>query len=216
MAILKFFLWLVDAITTLLISRRLLMRVRFYFHRLSWRILSKGFRSVGTGCYLRSPACVFNPQSIVLGDFVTAEAGLIIEAFVEYAGSRYTPRITIGNRVSFGYHCHVGCIDEVSIGNDVLIASRVFIADHAHGDTHSFDPLIAPAKRQLQSKGPVRIGSGVWIGEGVVILSGVTIGDFAIIGANSVVTRDVPECAVVAGAPARLIKYMEKRAVETL
>lgn len=187
-----------------------------FFSYLAWSIRSRGFAVVGEGTYLRSTASIHNPQCIALGQSVTAETGLIIEAFDEFAGARYTPRITIGDRVSFGYHCHVGCIDEVSIGNDVLIASRVFIADHAHGDTVSLDPAIAPAKRRLHSKGPVRIGSGVWIGEGVVILSGVTIGDHAIIGANSVVTRDVPECAVVAGAPAKLIKHMEKRTFGTL
>jgi acetyltransferase-like isoleucine patch superfamily enzyme len=187
-----------------------------FFAYMAWSIRMRGFAFVGEGTYLRSTASIHNPQHIRLGQSVSAETGLIIEAFDEFAGARYTPRITIGDRVSFGYHCHVGCIDEVSIGNDVLIASRVFIADHAHGDTASLEPSIPPAKRRLHSKGPVRIGSGVWIGEGVVILSGVTIGDHAIIGANSVVTRDVPECTVMAGAPAKLIKHMEKRTFGTL
>ena len=127
---------------------------------------SAWFSAVGEGTYLRSVASIHNPQCICLGQSVVAETGLIIEAFCEFAGERYAPRITIGDRVSFGYHCHVGCIDEVSIGNDVLIASRVFIADHAHGDTNSLDSAVPPAKRRLHSKGPVRIGSGVWIGEG--------------------------------------------------
>ncbi|PZP21956.1 MAG: acyltransferase [Pseudomonas kuykendallii] len=187
-----------------------------FFAYTAWSIRARGFAVVGEGTYLRSTASIHNPQHIFLGQLVRAETGLIIEAFDEFGGARYMPRITIGDRVTFGYHCHVGCIDEVSIGNDVLIASRVFITDHAHGDTFSLDPAIPPAKRRLHSKGPVRIGSGVWIGEGVVILSGVTIGDHAIIGANSVVTRDVPECAVVAGAPAMLIKHMEKRSFGTL
>lgn len=200
----------------LLIPARLPRLISSFCQYAAWCIHARRFSRLGEESYLRAAASIYNPQCIHLGRSVRAEPGLIIEAFTEFAGARYTPRITIGDRVSFGYHCHVGCIDEVSIGNDVLIAGRVFIADHAHGDTHSFDPAIAPAKRPLHSKGPVRIGSGVWIGEGVVILSGVTIGDHAIIGANSVVTRDVPECAVVAGAPARLIKHMEKRTVGTL
>jgi acetyltransferase-like isoleucine patch superfamily enzyme len=200
----------------MLIPARLPRLISSFCHYAAWCIHAHKFAYVGEGSYLRAAASIYNPQCIHLGQAVSAEPGLIIEAFTEFAGTRYTPKITLGDRVSFGYHCHVGCIDEVSIGNDVLIAGRVFIADHAHGDTYSFDPLIAPAKRPLQSKGPVRIGSGVWIGEGAVILSGVTIGDYAIIGANSVVIRDVPECAVVAGAPARLIKYMEKRTLGTL
>jgi len=180
----------------------------------AWCINARGFASIGRGCYLRAPARIYNPDHMTLGSAVTAEPGLILEAFSSFQGGTFRPRIVIGDRVSFGYHCHVGCIDEVNIGNDVLIASRVFISDHSHGGAQASDLSLPPARRPLVSKGPVRIGSRVWIGEGVCILSGVTIGDNSIIGANSVVTHDVPPNTVYAGAPARLLKQLDKQSVE--
>jgi acetyltransferase-like isoleucine patch superfamily enzyme len=151
---------------------------------------------------------------MILGDDVTAERGLIIEAFSEYAGETFSPKIVIGDRVSFGYNCHIGCINRVTIGNDVLIASRVFISDHSHGTGHASELGTTPVRRRLHSKGGVTIGSRVWVGEGVCILAGVSVGDNAIIGANSVVTRDVPANSVVAGAPARLLRMMNAHAPE--
>lgn len=177
----------------------------------AWCINVRGFSFVGEASYLRSPARIHNPKFITIGSSVTAEPGLVIEAHTAFAGDSFNPRITIGDRVSFGYHCHVGCINEVTIGNDVLIASRVFISDHSHGRGHGQDLNTPPARRRLFSKGPIRIGCNVWIGEGVSILPGVTIGNNSIVGANSVVTHDIPENSVFAGTPARLIRRLEKK-----
>jgi acetyltransferase-like isoleucine patch superfamily enzyme len=179
----------------------------------AWCIRARTFASLGPDCYLRAAASIYNPGRIRLGSAVTAEPGLILEAFLAFQGQTFQPHISIGNRVSFGYHCHVGCIAEVTIGDDVLIASRVFISDHSHGTAQDTELSLSPARRPLVSKGPVRIGARVWIGEGVCILTGVTIGDNAIIGANSVVTRDVPPNTVYAGAPARLLKHLDQQSV---
>lgn len=177
----------------------------------AWCINTRGFSFVGEASYFRSPARIHNPRFMTIGSSVTAEPGLVIEAHSTFAGDSFDPRITIGNRVSFGYHCHVGCINEVTIGDDVLVASRVFISDHSHGNSHGQDLDIPPARRRLFSKGAIRIGCNVWIGEGVSILPGVTIGNNSIVGANSVVTHDVPENSVFAGIPARLIRRLEKK-----
>lgn len=179
----------------------------------AWRIRARSFASLGPDCYLRAPASIYNPGCIRLGSAVTAEPGLILEAFLAFQGQTFQPHIAIGDRVSFGHHCHVGCIAEVTIGDDVLIASRVFISDHSHGAAQDSELSLPPARRPLVSKGPVRIGARVWIGEGVCILAGVTIGDNAIIGANSVVTRDVPPNTVYAGAPARYLKHLDQQSV---
>ena len=74
-----------------------------------------------------------------------------------------------------------------------------------HGSTALSDLQIRPQDRALTSKGSVRIGNNVWIGDKVAILGNVTIGDGAIIGANSVVTKDIPANAVAVGSPARII-----------
>lgn len=172
---------------------------------LRWCVEARGFQSVGESSYLRRTYSIFNPQYISLGSGVTAEPGLILEAFDEFAGERFSPRIVLGDRVSLGYHCHIGCINEISIDNDTLIASRVFITDHQHGELSGAHLVLPPVQRPLMSKGAVHIGSRVWIGEGVCILAGVTIGDNAVIGANAVVTRDIPPNGIYAGVPARPI-----------
>lgn len=133
-----------------------------------------------------------------------------LAAITSYQGEVLNPRLWIGANVSFSDFCHVAAINSITIGDNVLVGSRVLITDHSHGHYSSFSttdpPEIAPILRKLYSSGPVNIGSNVWIGDGAVILPNVTIGDGAIIGANSVVTRDVPRNTIVAGAPARAMK----------
>ena len=114
----------------------------------------------------------------------------------------------IGENCEIGDYVHIVAHENVSIGKNVLMASKVFISDTNHGDysgTPQSNPLLAPNQRELITK-PVMIGDNVWIGENVVILSGVSIGNGCIIGANSVVTKDVPNDSIVAGVPAKVIK----------
>jgi acetyltransferase-like isoleucine patch superfamily enzyme len=114
--------------------------------------------------------------------------------------------IRIGNNVVFNTDVHIGCINSITIGDNCLFGSRIYITDHDHGGTTIQDLELPPIKRELKSKGPVVIEENVYCGEGVVILSGVRIGKNAILGSNSVITSDVPENTVVAGIPARIIK----------
>ena len=100
---------------------------------------------------------------------------------------------------------HIGCIDEVRIGNNVLMASRIYISDHFHGNTSIETLKLAPLERPLISKGPVIIEDNVWIGEGVCIMPGVKVGRNAVIGANAVVTKDVPPYSIAVGIPAVVV-----------
>jgi acetyltransferase-like isoleucine patch superfamily enzyme len=111
----------------------------------------------------------------------------------------------VGNNVIFGHHCTIGVRDLIQIGEDSLIAELVSIRDH----DHRFDRLDIPVREQGTVSAPVKIGRNVWIGCKATVLKGVTIGDNAIIGANSVVTRDIPANAIAVGAPARVIRYRE-------
>ena len=90
-----------------------------------------------------------------------------------------------------------------SIGNNVLISDRVFISDHIHGYTDVGLPII---NQKLEPRGSVRIKEGAFIGINSVIMPGVSIGKNSVVGASSVVTKDVPDYCVVAGNPARVIK----------
>jgi len=187
-----------------------LTRIKGWLSYFEWCSSSRKFAAVGNDCFLRSCASIHNPHRIYLGDGVTAQPGLILEAFTEFADDTFEPCITLGNGVTFGHHCHIGCINAVTIENDVLIASHVFISDHSHGNINSLNLALPPIRRKLYSKGPVHIRARVWIGEGACILSGVTIGENAIIGAHAVVTQNVPANTVVAGSPARIIKQLTK------
>jgi lipopolysaccharide O-acetyltransferase len=117
--------------------------------------------------------------------------------------------IHIGSDVSMNDYVHIGAVESVSIGDRVLIASKVFISDHDHGSygkdgIHS-DPRVAPRKRQLWAAA-VAIEDDVWLGEFVSVLAGVRIGKGSIIGTMSTVTRDIPPYSIAVGSPARVIK----------
>lgn len=145
---------------------------------------------------------------IVIGDRCTFGAHLRMDAVCKYGEQKFSPKLIIGNDVVINDFCHIGCVNEVMIGNNVLVASRVTILDHFHGNITTSDLLTPPSKRPLSSK-PVCIGNNVWIGEGVCVMPGVTIGDNVIIGANAVVTHSFPKNVVIAGVPAKIIKTLD-------
>lgn len=108
----------------------------------------------------------------------------------------------VGSGSVFGHHVTIGVRDSVTIGRDCLIAEMVSIRDHDHG----FRDVKVPMRRQEMLVMPVVIEDDVWIGSKATITKGVHIGRGAIVGANSVVTRDVPASTMVAGNPARVIR----------
>ena len=121
--------------------------------------------------------------------------------------------IIIGDNCQINDLVHIAAIESISIGNNVLIASRVFITDHNHGkysgDEQSH-PNTPPEQRKLESN-PIRIEDNVWIGEGVCILPGVNIGSGSIIGSNSVVTKNIPRNSIAIGIPAKIIKNFNEK-----
>lgn len=169
--------------------------------------LIASFSSVGENCTIPFPCLILNPQYITIGKNFQSLYNLRIEAWDFYMGQKFYPKIIIGDNVCMNTDVHIGCIDKIVVGNNVLFASRIFITDHFHGKISSAHVHLPPIERPLFSKGPVIIEDNVWIGEGVSIMPNITIGKNSIIGANSVVTQNVPANSVFAGSPARLIKY---------
>jgi maltose O-acetyltransferase len=112
----------------------------------------------------------------------------------------YGFNIRLGARVFLNFNCVVLDVVAVTIGDDTQIGPAVQI----YTATHPRDPSTRRAGLEFGS--PIVIGRNVWIGGAAIILPGVSIGDDAIIGAGSVVTRDVPPGATVAGSPARIIR----------
>jgi acetyltransferase-like isoleucine patch superfamily enzyme len=114
-------------------------------------------------------------------------------------------RVEIGAKTVMGQECTISAFQHVRIGEQCVIADRAMFIDFDHG--------VVEVERPIRSQGiykrDVVVGSNVWIGYGACILRGVHVGDNSIVGANSVVTRDIPANAVVAGIPARVIRMRE-------
>lgn len=119
------------------------------------------------------------------------------------------PTLVFGENCRIGDYVHITALEKVTIGNNALLASKIYITDTSHGEYNRIDdlsiPSVSPNDRPLVTQ-KVIIGNNVWIGENVVILSGVTIGDGCIIGANSVVTKSIPDNSIAAGSPATIKK----------
>jgi len=110
--------------------------------------------------------------------------------------------VSIGAKTVIGQECTISAFQHVSIGRECIIADRVMLIDFDHGVTE----VERPIRVQGIYKRDVRVGHNVWIGYGACILRGVTVGDNSIIGTSSVVTKQVPANAVIAGSPARVIR----------
>ena len=155
---------------------------------------------------VRFPIYVRGKSLMKLGFGFTTGVNVRLDAF-NFSGKSTV--LYIGDHVQINDSVHIGAIECVTIGDFTLIASRVFISDHNHGNYKDIDfssgPNTHPIERALSSS-PVHIGSNVWLGEQVCVLPGVTIGDGSIIGANSVVTHDVPANCIAAGNPAKVIR----------
>jgi len=126
-----------------------------------------------------------------------------------------TGNIIIGERVIIPPYTLLSTLPNdvrstITIENDVLLGPNVAI----YSSTHRFAGVSIPIKDQGYDVNPVVIKEGCWIGINSVILPGITIGKNAVVGAGSIVTKDVPDFAVVVGAPAKIIRFLNKNIVE--
>jgi acetyltransferase-like isoleucine patch superfamily enzyme len=112
-------------------------------------------------------------------------------------------RIWIGSGTFLNIGVMLASLELVEIGDHCMFANGCFVTD----SSHRYDDPSRPVPWQgFTTKGPTRIGDNVWCGANVVVTSGVTIGERCVIGANSVVTADIPAFSVAAGAPARVLR----------
>ena len=110
--------------------------------------------------------------------------------------------ITVGENVFINACCHFQDHGGVFIGDDCQIGHNVVFATLNHFES--------PEKRKLTYPAPIRLERGVWVGSNATILQGVTIGEYSIVAAGAVVTRDVPPCTIVGGVPAKVIRHIEE------
>lgn len=137
---------------------------------------------------------------ILLKLFRNSGTGLVVEPpfFCDYGSN-----ITLGDNVYFNVNCVVLDVTYVKIGSNVLFAPNVQI----YTATHPVDSRIRA--KGLENAKPITIGSDIWIGGSAVILPGVSIGDKSVIGAGSVVTKDIPPNVLAAGNPCRIIRELD-------
>lgn len=155
---------------------------------------------------IRFPIDIRNKKYISFGKGFTTGRYCRLEAYP--INPEQINCISIGDNVQINDSVHIVGSIGVSIGNNVLLASKIFISDSSHGlyDTADADgPESIPKDRPLQYRRVV-LEDNVWIGEFVSILPGVTIGRGAIIGTMSVVTKNIPAYSIAVGTPARVIK----------
>jgi acetyltransferase-like isoleucine patch superfamily enzyme len=175
--------------------------------RLYWRVKTRVyygviFKSIGHGSVICRPMLIYNADCIEIADNVSIRDGVRLEAVRDPFGR--TPLLTIGSNTLIEQSVQIVCHCRVAIGCDVSIAGHCAIVDVTHPYK---DISVANIGFHIANDDSyVEIGDGVFLGYGTVILPNVRIGDRAVVGANSVVTRDVPPLSIVAGAPARVVK----------
>lgn len=204
----RFILNFITKIFSTIYSYETSTRLRKYTNKLYSYWIQSSMKNHAKGFFVARPANFKGFQYMSFGDGFYSGDRLRIECWDEFGGNKFKPKLVIGNNVIMNNNVHIGCINHIQIGNNVLFASNIFITDHQHGYVDKRDFGIAPAKRSLNSSGPVIIEDNVWIGENVSIMPNVTIGEGCIIGANSVVTKSFTKNTVLAGVPAKFIKSL--------
>jgi acetyltransferase-like isoleucine patch superfamily enzyme len=136
----------------------------------------------------------------MIGPYVTLSAGM-----VPNQQCLTDPVVRIGDRCLIGRGSGIVGHLAIDIGDDVWTGHYVYITDQNHG----YADLTRPISRQSQPERPVSIGDGSWLGHGTVVLPGAQIGRHVVIGANSVVSGEIPDYSIAVGAPARVVRRQD-------
>jgi acetyltransferase-like isoleucine patch superfamily enzyme len=167
------------------------------------------FARFGDDSWIVPPARVNSPHCIEVGSGVVILENSWLAVFPQ--GGLPAPLLRIGDRVHLGRSAHIACVGEVIIGDDVLTADNIFIADTYHGYENKGQPII---RQPMAPPAPVVIEKGAFLGIRSAILRGVTIGENAYVGAGAVVFDDVPPRSVAVGNPARVVRLYDERTGE--
>lgn len=155
----------------------------------------------------RFPMVIRGRQYIDFGEKLTTGVGCRFDCFPSKDSGKV--KLIFGKNIQINDYVHIVAMDKIVIGDNVLMASHIFISDNSHGsykcNFEDSDPRIPPTEREYVTA-PIKIGNNVWLGEGVCIMPGVTIGEGCVIGAHSVVSKSIPDYSIAVGAPARVVK----------
>ena len=190
---------------------KIINRIRGIRHYLYQYRIKRKFKFVGNNVLFLRFSQLEGAKHIVIKDNVFIGENCYVTAWDKWGEQIFSPQILLEESVNIGAYNHITAINRIQIGKQVIIGKFVTITDNSHGMCKEYSELdIAPVTRPLYSKGPVVIEDNVWIGDKVVILPNVTIGKGAIIGAGSIVTKNIPPYTIAAGNPAKIIKTLKK------
>ncbi|MFI5169428.1 MAG: acyltransferase [Vicinamibacterales bacterium] len=169
----------------------------------------------GQGVVLRHPHKVRLGDGVTLDDLVVLDAKGTTNRGIDIGRGAFLGRgsilsckdgdITLGEHANLGFHCEIFSGSSVSVGRFALFAAQVYLV----GGGHEFEARDAAVIDQPRTSRGIVIGDDVWLGTGAKVLDGTRIGSHAVVGANAVVTADLPEGAIAAGIPARVLRQRE-------
>jgi acetyltransferase-like isoleucine patch superfamily enzyme len=174
--------------------------IRFVFRFIWWIINKWRFGHIGFRTYIYNPLKISGSKNINLGSkvFIGYKSWLAALPLTGEKGCR----LEIGDGSSIGNFNHIFATKKISIGKNVLTADKVYISDNLHNYENIDTPIMNQSIKQIKA---VEIGDGTWLGENVCVI-GAKIGKNCVIGANSVVTKDIPDYSVAVGIPIKIIK----------
>lgn len=164
-------------------------------------MIAGAFHSFGAHSVVVRPVRLAGERRISIGSGVYIGAG----CWLQTLEAGHVPCIVIGDQVEIAGQCVISSVLSVIVEEDVLLARNVYIADHSHRFVDTSVPIHLQGTDKIA---PVVIKKGAWLGQNVVVCPGVTVGRNSVVGANSVVRKDVPDYCVAVGSPAVVIKDM--------
>lgn len=207
------------------ISKKYIARlcIKYGFMMLRGLFFSLGYPCIQNTVFIGKNVKVFEKGSLKIGNKVKIHDNSFIDALsleqvvinnfvvlgrntrIECTGSlsNLGKGLTIGERTTFGSDCFFGAAGGVKIGSDVIVGQFV----RFHSQNHNFSDTNKLIREQGVSQLGIEIGDNCWIGAGAVFLDGAKLGNGCVVGANSVVTKCFPENSVIAGVPAKIIKF---------
>ena len=195
-ALMKFFSLIISPSTSrFLITKRKILRSLW---------LKNFIGKCGKKVFFGDDIIMINHHNMIIGDNVVIDDSCMITPIEDGV-------IDIKSNCHIGRFCHITALKRITLGENCLLGQHVTITDNSHGDI-TFEAMSTPPnQRPITSRGGITIGKNVWIGENAVILQDITFGDGCIIGAGSIVTKDIPAYSVAVGNPARVIKQLENK-----
>lgn len=177
---------------------------------------------VGRGVVFGQGVVLRHPHKVRLGDGVTVDDLVVLDAKgtgnrgIDVGRGAFLGRgtilsckdgdIVLGDHANLGFHCEVFSASSVTVGAQALFAAQVYLV----GGGHEFERADAAVIDQPRTSRGIALGENVWLGTGVKVLDGIRIGSHVVVGAGGVVTSDLPDGAVAAGVPARVLRTREQ------